>query len=37
MEGEIGKFNIGKVSRINTPTGGIVEIFDNKISEETQL
>ena len=37
MEGEIGKFNIGKVRRINTPTGGIVEIFDNKISEETQL
>ena len=26
-----------QIRRINTPTGGIVEIFDNKISEETQL
>ena len=26
-----------EIRKVNTPTAGIVEIFDNKISEETQL
>ena len=26
-----------QIRRLNTPTKGVVEIFDNKISEETQL